>query len=67
MLDVDESYICDISVVNMPVSMAFLEETEGFEVSKIEEDNLEAVKESIKEDESDLLVIFPADFARHND
>jgi sodium transport system permease protein len=62
MLDFDESYICDVSVVNMPASIAFLEETEGFEVSKIEEGNAEAVKESIKEDESDLLVIFPADF-----
>lgn len=58
----DENYICDISVVNMPESMAFLENAEGLEISVIEESDLKMVKDAIKEDASDLLVVFPEDF-----
>jgi len=58
----DENYICDISVVNMPESMAFLENVEGLEISVIEESDLKMVKDAIKEDASDLLVVFPEDF-----
>lgn len=58
----DENYICDINVVNLPASMSFLEEVEGLDISIIKESDMDVVKESIKEDETDLLVVFPEDF-----
>ncbi len=58
----DEDYVCDINVVNMPESMSFLEDVEGMDVSVIKETDMDAVKEAIKEDAADLLVVFPEDF-----
>ena len=58
----DEDYVCDINVVNMPESMAFLEEVEGLDVTEIKETNMDEVKDAIKEDEADLLVVFPENF-----
>lgn len=58
----DENYVCDINIVNMPESMAFLEEAEGLEISVIEAEDVQLVKDAIKEDTSDLLVVFPKDF-----
>ncbi len=58
----DEDYIYEINVVNMPQSMAFLEEIEGVELNKIEAQEAESVKEAISEDEADILVVFPENF-----
>lgn len=58
----DEGYIYEINVVNMPQSMAFLEEIEGVELNKIEAQEAESVKEAISEDEADILVVFPENF-----
>ena len=58
----DEDYVCAISVVNMPESMAFLETVDGLEISGIKETELDLVKEAIKDDETDLLVVFPENF-----
>ncbi len=62
MYTTDEDYVCDVSVVNMPESMAFLEGVEGLEISVIESKEVDSVKDAIKEDESDLLVVFPENF-----
>lgn len=62
MMSTDEDYVYDISVVNMPQSMSFLEAIEGIEISEIEETEMDVVKDAISADESDLLMVFPADF-----
>jgi len=58
----DESYVYDVNVVNMPETMAFLTEIEGLEVQTVEESEAVAIKDDIKEDNADLLVVFPKDF-----
>ena len=58
----DEDYVCDISIVNMPQTMSFLEGIDGVDVSIIKEEHMNEVKEAIKEDESDLLIVFPENF-----
>lgn len=58
----DENYICDIHMVNMPESMAFLENVEGLEIFEINASEINVVKEAIEEDETDLLVVFPEKF-----
>lgn len=58
----DEDYVCDIHVVNRPESMAFLEKVEGLEIFPVKEADIQSIKDAIKEDESDLLMIFPDDF-----
>ena len=62
MYEPDDSYVYEINVVNMPQTLTFLEEMEGIELAKIEAKDAEAVKEAIKEDEADLLVVFPENF-----
>ena len=62
MYEPDEDYVYEINVVNMPQSLTFLEELEEIELTKIEEKDTAAVKEAIKEDEADILVVFPENF-----
>lgn len=62
MYTTDEDYVYQINVVNMPQTMAFLEEVEEVEISKIEVADADAVKEAIREDEADILVVFPENF-----
>lgn len=62
MYTTDENYVCDVSVVNMPQSMAFLEDIDGLDISVIKEADADAVKDAIRDDESDLLMVFPEDF-----
>ncbi len=62
MYTTDENYICNIHMVNMPESMAFLENVEGLEIFEINPSEMNVVKEAIKEDETDLLVVFPENF-----
>lgn len=62
MYEPDDGYVYEINVVNMPQSMAFLQELEEVELTKIEAKDADAVKESIREDEADLLVVFPENF-----
>jgi len=58
----DEDYVYEVNIVNMPQSLAFLEEVEEVEISKIEAKDADAVKEAIREDEADILVVFPENF-----
>lgn len=62
MYEPDEDYVYEINVVNMPQSLTFLEEVEEIELTKIEEKDTAAVKDAIKEDEADILVVFPENF-----
>ena len=58
----EDDYVYEINVVNMPQTMTFLEEVEGVEISKIEASNADAVKKAIREEEADILVVFPENF-----
>lgn len=62
MYEPDDDYVYEINIVNMPQSMAFLEAVEQVEISKIDAKDVDAVKEAIREDEADILVVFPENF-----
>ena len=62
MMEPDDSYVYEINMVNMPQSFTFLEEMEGIEIAKIEPKDMDAVKDAIREDNADLLVVFPENF-----
>ena len=62
MYEPDDDYVYEINVVNMPQTMTFLDEIEVIEITKIEEKDADAVKEAIREDEADILVVFPENF-----
>lgn len=62
MYEPEDGYVYEINVVNMPQSLTFLEEVEGVELNKIEAKDADAVKEAIREDEADILVVFPENF-----
>ena len=63
MYEPEDDYVYEINMVNMPQSLTFLEEIEEIEISRIEAKDAEAVKEAIREDEADILVVFPENFA----
>ena len=58
----EDNYVYEINVVNMPQTMAFLETIESVELTEIEDFDAEIVKDSIREGETDLLVVFPEKF-----
>ena len=62
MYEPEDDYVYEINVVNMPQSLTFLEEVEEIELSKIEAKDVDAVKDAIREDEADILVVFPENF-----
>ena len=62
MYEPEDDYVYEINVVNMPQSLTFLEEVEEIELSKIEVKDADAVKDAIREDEADILVVFPENF-----
>ena len=58
----EDNYVYEINVVNMPQTLTFLDEIEGVEIIVIEEKDAETVKAAIREDEADILVVFPENF-----
>ena len=62
MYEPEDNYVYEINVVNMPQTLAFLGETENIEITEIKEKDADIVKEAIREDEADILVVFPEDF-----
>lgn len=58
----DENYVYDISVVNLPQSLEMLKETEEISIIDVMETEVEGIKAEIKDDEKDLLVVFPESF-----
>lgn len=62
MFETDDNYVYQINIVNMPQTFAFLEGVEKVEISKVKEKDIDSIKEAIREDETDLLVIFPENF-----
>ena len=61
----DEEYKPQAVVVNMPESMSLLFGEGGFVLSTAEESEIENIKESIKNSEVDLLIVFPMDFEQN--
>ena len=61
----DEEYKPQAVVVNMPESMSLLFGEGGFVLSTAEESEIENIKESIKNSEVDLLIVFPTDFEQN--
>ena len=62
MYEPDEDYVYEVNIVNMPQTLAFLEDVEQVEISEIKAKDAEVVKEAIREDEADILVVFPENF-----
>ena len=62
MQEVDDDYLYEINVVNMPQTFTFLEEVEGVEIIKLDAKDEDSVKDSIREDVADILVVFPENF-----
>lgn len=62
MFETDDDYVYQMNIVNMPQTFAFLEGVEKVEISKVKEKDIDSIKEAIREDETDLLVIFPENF-----
>ena len=62
MMEPDDNYVYEVNVVNMPQTLNFLESVEQIKIAKIEAKDAEVVKEAIREDEADILVIFPENF-----
>lgn len=58
----DEDYLPKIAVVDMPVTVSAILTDEIAEVSNISADSVENAKQQIKDEEIDLLVIFPQGF-----
>ncbi len=62
MYEPEDNYVYEINVVNMPQTLAFLDEIEDVEVTKIEAKDADAIKDAIRDDEADILVVFPENF-----
>lgn len=62
MQELEDDYVYEINVVNMPQTFSFLEEVEDVEISKIKAADTESVRDAIREDEADVLVVFPENF-----
>ncbi|MBR3811903.1 MAG: ABC transporter permease [Agathobacter sp.] len=60
--EVNDDYLYEINVVHMPQTFAFLEEVEGVEIIKIDAKDEDSIKDSIREDVADILVVFPENF-----
>ena len=58
----DEDYVYQVNVVNMPQVMAGISEIENINIANVEETEIEDIKTQIREDATELLVVFPADF-----
>ncbi len=62
MFSTDEDYVYEVNVVNLPQSMSIMEEMESFDVNIVEETEVVDIKDEIKADETDLLLVFPENF-----
>ena len=59
---VEDNYIYDLRVVNLPEVLEGLRETEGLNIVTVQEDNVESMKQLISDEIVDLVVVFPEDF-----
>ncbi len=63
MYEPEDDYVYQINVYNMPQTIAGLEDIENLDVVHILKDTeFEKIKNEIKEDETEILVVFPENF-----
>ena len=58
----DEEYKPSVSVVNMPEELSPLFEAANLEIAECKEEQIDSVKQEIKDSKTDLCVVFPSDF-----
>ena len=58
----DEDYIYEIQMVDMPQTLSAWREIENINFVETESSQIEEIKIAIKEDKTDILVVFPKDF-----
>ena len=58
----DDNYVYEVNVVNMPQCMVGLTEIENIEVVEVLESDIENIKAEIKDETTEVLVVFPTDF-----
>ncbi len=59
---VEDTYIYDLRVVDLPQALAGLKEMDGLNVITVQEENIESMKQLVSEGVVDLVVVFPEDF-----
>ncbi|MDD4699011.1 MAG: ABC transporter permease [Oscillospiraceae bacterium] len=62
MYTVDEGYTSSICVVNLPKSIEYIASESGITLTSIDNSELEANKEKLKQKEIDICVVFPSNF-----
>ena len=62
MYETEDTYVYEVSVVDLPQSLSSMEEIENLSIEKITGEQVETVKTQITDGETDLLVIFPENF-----
>lgn len=58
----EDDYVYQVSVVNMPQSLAALKDMENIKLSDVKAGDIDTQKEAVKEEEADALVVFPEGF-----
>ncbi len=58
----DEEYKPSVSVVNMPEELSPLFEAANLEIVECKEEQIDSVKQEIKDSKTDLCIVFPSDF-----
>lgn len=58
----DDDYIYKVKMLNCPASMSFIKEDETMEVIEIASEEIDEIKDGIKEEEIDILMVFPENF-----
>ena len=59
---VEDTYIYELRVVDLPQALAGLKEMDGLNVITVQEENIESMKQLVSEGVVDLVVVFPEDF-----
>ena len=59
---VEDTYIYDLRVVDLPQALEGLKEMDGVNIITVQEENIESMKQLVSEGVVDLVVVFPEDF-----
>ena len=59
---VEDNYIYDLRVVELPEALEGLREMDGVNIVTVQEDNVESMKQLVSDGIVDLVVVFPEDF-----
>lgn len=62
MYTTEEDYVYDMRVVNMPESLTLLRDMKEVRIEEIEEDSIALYKKEVRQENTDILVVFPDGF-----